>query len=331
MTNNAIRLVALAAAMAGATTAFAQSSVTIYGRLDVAAERLSISGSGPSRSASLLSNDGSRFGLRASEDLGGGSSAIFNIEQGFAPDTGAATQGGLAWGRTAWVGLADARFGELRLGRNYIPMDDEDWQFDPFAAAGLGAHWTLQPYAGRVNNSVKYLSPKVGAFTAEAMVAASEGVAGGKQVGLAGLYLTGALDGKLAYTKVKNAVPAGDRQEWLLAASYRFGAPRLSVMHYIRKDDGAAARLTSTVYGGNYTIGNGDVRLSYTNLKQGAESTRRFALGYWQNLSKRTSLYTAYARQTNSAGRNTTLNPSFIALNNGEDVSGFEIGMRHNF
>ncbi len=322
-------LVAAAAltALAAASAAHAQS-VNLYGRLDVSMERLSISGAGASRKLSRVSDDSSRFGLSGSEDLGGGLRASFNLENGFAADTGTVTQGGAFWGRTAWVGLGGA-FGELRLGRNYIPMDDDAWAFDPFAGGGFGAHWMAQPYQARINNSVKYLTPDLGGFQGGALISAGEG--GSRHLGLGGLYRQAQFGLKFAHNSVKNAVPAGDRRELMLAGDVRIGGPRLTAMYFQRKDDGVADKFSSLLLGTNVPLGGGDVRASYTRMEQGQERSRRFALGYWHDLSKRTALYTAYVRQTNSTGFNTSVNPSFPSLAGGEDLSGLQLGMRHNF
>lgn len=325
--SRSLKVLAIAAALAAVSSTQAQT-VTLYGRVDVSLERLSISGAGASRKHHAVSDDSSRFGVTGSEDLGAGWRANFNLESGFAADTGTITQGGAFWGRTAWVGLSGP-LGELRLGRNYIPMDDDAWAFDPFGGGGFGAHWMVQPYQARVNNAVKYISPDFGGFQGGALVSAGEG--GARHLGLGGLYRQQAFGLKIAHTSVKDAVPGGDRRELLLAGDVRLGGPRLTAMYFQRKDDGVTDKLNSWLIGGNFPIGFGDVRASYSRLEQGGESTRRLAVGYWHDLSKRTALYTAYVRQTNSAGFNTSVNPSFVTLVGGADVSGLQLGMRHNF
>ena len=63
------------------------------------------------------------WGLRGTEDMGGGLKAVFQIEAGLNMSTGALGQGGLGFGRQSYVGLA-GDFGAVRLGRQYSPMDD---------------------------------------------------------------------------------------------------------------------------------------------------------------------------------------------------------------
>lgn len=113
---------AAAAVLAGAAGAHAQqASVTLYGLLDAGVESVSNVGAAGQRLNRLPTNTNSapsRFGLRGSEDLGGGLKALFTLENGIAPDTGMAGQGGRLFGRQAWVGIGSA-YGTFSLGRQY--------------------------------------------------------------------------------------------------------------------------------------------------------------------------------------------------------------------
>lgn len=122
-------LIALAV-IAASGTAMAQSTVTLYGLIDanVGAYKTNVvSGTAiQSMSQTKLESgglNGSRWGMKGSEDLGGGLAAIFQLESGFAVDTGASAQGGLLFGRRANVGLAGG-FGKLEIGRNSSSYDD---------------------------------------------------------------------------------------------------------------------------------------------------------------------------------------------------------------
>ena len=325
------RAVALAT-LATATAATAQSNLTIYGRLDATVEHVRItSTTGVTRNLSTLSNDGSRFGFRGVEDLGGGLQAKFNLENGFAVDTGVVTQGGILWGRMAWVGLSSSRLGEIRLGRNTIPLDDMAWPLDPFYAGGVGALWPLLPYQSRVDNSIKYVAPMIGKLELQGLVSAGENVPGGKQFGMSAAYREQPFDLTLAYTVVKDAVAAGDRKELYLGGALKLGGPRI-VASYFQRDDAGAPKLSTVNVGGNLPLGaSGEARVSLTKVKQGSESTNQYAVGYWHALSKRTALYTAVMKQDNSANRNPLLTPSFAKKAPGEDASSIQLGMRHNF
>lgn len=107
------------AALALAGSAQAQN-VTLYGVLDSGIERLSASGGAGSvvRVPNLTASVPSRWGLRGSEDLGGGMKAVFTIESGFGVDNGTQGQGGRGFGRQAFVGL-ESGWGTVTFGRQY--------------------------------------------------------------------------------------------------------------------------------------------------------------------------------------------------------------------
>lgn len=118
------KTIALAAGLAGMalSPAFAQSSVTLYGLMDAGLAHIdNVAGASSNqvRSGSALT---SRFGLRGSEDLGGGLSAIFNLESGIWADTGA-IQGDF-FQRQSWIGLRSASFGEVTAGRLLPSISD---------------------------------------------------------------------------------------------------------------------------------------------------------------------------------------------------------------
>ena len=127
-------LIAFAALSAIAGMAQAQSTVTIYGLLDGNIQSLKTSVAGAGAQAGTIQSltqaridsaglNGSRWGIRVSEDLGGGLAAVGNLESGFNLDTGSSGQGGLLFGRRANVGLSGG-FGTVTIGRNSSSYDD---------------------------------------------------------------------------------------------------------------------------------------------------------------------------------------------------------------
>jgi predicted porin len=107
-----------------ATSAFAQNSVTLYGVID---EGIDFTNNvGGSHVYELTSGyaQGSRWGLKGSEDLGGGLKTIFQIESGFNVNTGKLAQGGLGFGRQAYVGLESEQYGTVTFGRQYDSVVD---------------------------------------------------------------------------------------------------------------------------------------------------------------------------------------------------------------
>jgi predicted porin len=156
---------ALLALSAFAGVAHAQSSVTLYGIAD--AGILYNNNNGGHSQVSLSTANSSRFGLKGTEDLGGGLSAIFTLENGYAISSGALSQGGLLFGRKAFVGLSSTTFGTLTAGRQYSASNDQTSQFASgadWAASGLGfgtraADVDNVDTTNRIANAIKYQSP----------------------------------------------------------------------------------------------------------------------------------------------------------------------------
>ncbi|WP_321914345.1 MULTISPECIES: porin [unclassified Paraburkholderia] len=111
-----------------APAAHAQSSVTLYGLIDAGIMYTNNVASGKSGGALWQATsgnvNGSRFGVRGSEDLGGGLHAVFVLENGFNVQNGKLGQDGRMFGRQAYVGLASDQFGSLTLGRQYDSLVD---------------------------------------------------------------------------------------------------------------------------------------------------------------------------------------------------------------
>ncbi|MHB9834320.1 porin [Paraburkholderia terrae] len=151
---------------------YAQSSVTLYGVLDDGLNYTS--NAGGHHAFAMVSGDTAEtsFGLKGSEDLGGGLSAIFTLESGVNLNSGQLNQGGRLFGRQAFVGLSSTSAGTLTLGRQYDATVD---MWSPFTAAGnsigdLAAHPfdnDNADYDFRLGNSVKYVSPTLYGFQLE--------------------------------------------------------------------------------------------------------------------------------------------------------------------
>jgi predicted porin len=148
-----------------ALPAFAQSSVTLYGIVDSGVlYNDNIKGL---HEVALSQANSSRWGLKGNEDLGGGLAAIFNLESGFTSGTGALSQGGLEFGRRAYVGLSSPTWGSLTAGRQYPITDDMNGSFASgvtWAGSGIsygtrGADVDNLDTTNRIQNSVKYTSP----------------------------------------------------------------------------------------------------------------------------------------------------------------------------
>lgn len=192
------------------SAAHAQSTVTLYGLIDEGLNYTNNAGHGAALKMSSGDVLGSRFGLKGSEDLGGGYSAIFRLENGFNGSNGSLGQGGRLFGRQAYVGLSSTKLGTITLGRQYDPTAD---LFSALTAAGAWAgNIASNPFDNdnadwdfRVNNSVKYTTPVWGGFTGEAMYAFSNtagGFAENRVISAAGQYQAGGLTAVAAYMQI---------------------------------------------------------------------------------------------------------------------------------
>lgn len=158
------RLVLGALLFALANSVQAQSSVQLYGIVDDALTYVSNEGGGRAWAQFSGVGQSDRWGLRGVEDLGSGYRAIFRLENGFTVNNGQLAQGGLEWGRQAFVGLESDRFGSLTLGRQYDFMTPYLTEFSAGSitpsvfAFHLG---DLDRLGGeRINNAVKYQTPE---------------------------------------------------------------------------------------------------------------------------------------------------------------------------
>ncbi|WP_313957424.1 porin [Paraburkholderia sp. BCC1885] len=202
--------VALLALGAVAGSAQAQSSVTLYGIVDTG---ILINNNIKGLHEYALSQaTSSRWGLKGSEDLGGGLSAVFDLENGFTTATGGLSQGGLEFGRKAFVGLSSKQFGTVTLGRQYSVSNDLTANFASgadWAASGLGYGTRANDVdnvdtSNRIQNSIKYVSPNYN----------------GLQAGV--LYSLGGVAGQFSQNSIFDASVAYSNGPISLGAGYTF-------------------------------------------------------------------------------------------------------------
>lgn len=137
--------------------AYAQSSVTLYGLIDESV-RVQTSASGDVVGLNEGAINGTRWGLKGSEDLGNGTHAIFQVESGYNVGTGKFDQQGQLFGRFAWVGLQNDSYGTLKLGRQYGGIYSfYASNFDPIGGGNVNAvDWTLFLTGIRFDNTAEY-------------------------------------------------------------------------------------------------------------------------------------------------------------------------------
>ncbi|PQV54707.1 porin [Paraburkholderia sp. BL21I4N1] len=234
--------------------AHAQSSVTLYGSIDEGFEY--ISNLGGHADYAMVSNTqqlGSRWGIKGTEDLGGGVNAVFQLENGFSLNNGSALPNGQMFGRQAYVGIGSNQFGTVTLGRQYDSVVD---YVAPLAAVGswggtLFSHLDDADNLNetfRINNSVKYTSADY-----------------------AGLQFGG------LYGFSNQAGAFSDNRAWSVGTRYQNG-PLSVAAAYMNIDNGSANSTGAVIgtpqlsaqqrvagVGANYTIGPAVLGLVYTH------------------------------------------------------------------
>lgn len=338
--------VAMLGAFAGA--AFAQSSVTAFGILDVGVRYVDNDSAGHQWTMATDGSLQSRLGFRGTEDLGDGLKAGFWLESAVAADTGTANAQRF-WHRRSTVSLISDSLGELRLGRDNTATYWNLNVFDPFNNNGVGAMTTLFPAAVasqavqtlvRADNVVGYFLPgNLGGIYGQAQYAAGEGNDDNKYVGGRIGYAAGPLDVALAYGQTWTTTPQRVKT-WDAGVSYDFGIVKLFGQYaYLEYDQWDR---TNYLVGATVPVGvAGLVRASYTYSKfdgpgcpprlTNCDDGNQVALGYVHNLSKRTALYTTAALLDNASNGAISIPGGPAGIGRGEKSVGVEMGMRHAF
>lgn len=340
-------LIALAV-LAASGAAMAQSSVTLYGILDVymgsvsnennAASVAAGAGAGSITQTVLNSGavNGSRWGLKGSEDLGGGLKANFDLQQGISMDSGAGTSAtATAFARQSWVGLSGG-FGALRFGRTTTPYDDvsgaSDAVFDS-ALAPMNSVFKSTGYTSRPDNTIYYQAPNMGGFSGALSYSLGEDkTATTDATSTTSLNLTygaGPVAVQLAYQlqDIVTGVGQADKSFTRLGGSYDFGVAVAKLTYgkasNIGNVDGADA--SDYQLGVDYKASSAlTLSASYAqsndNATAGDFSRKGYGLGAAYTLSKRTFLYGGYESDTTTKTGVADAKHSVLAL-----------GLQHRF
>ena len=368
-------LIALAALGAFAGAASAQSSVTLFGIVDTGIRAVRNGDSGTTKS---LTNDGlsaSRLGFRGEEDLGGGLKAGFWIEGLVGIDSGAGGFGPVAngnggntpfkqWNRRTTISLIGP-FGEVRLGRDYLPTFSNLAAFDSYGAVGLGNILNLVGSAAanyptgtlgsggniiRADNSVAYFLPaNLGGLYGTVMGAAGENTiqqnGNNRYVGGRIGYAAGPFDVAAAYGRTR-IVGNDDLRVWNLGGSFNFGVAKLSALYHRGEyTPTGLAQISQRLWaiGANVPLGQGEFRATYQRSDVGGgiaanvglrneDDARQYAVGYIYNLSKRTALYTDVSRLQNRGGSLLAIpGGTGVGFSGGQNSTAFALGVRHAF
>ncbi|WP_310631245.1 porin [Paraburkholderia sp.] len=341
-------LILTAAALTfAACQAKAQSSVTLYGRLDMGFDYLSNTRGGGADYRLQSANWGaSYFGFRGKEDLGGHTHAIFNLEAGIDMASGEQADSARYFNRIATVGISDDDWGTLTLGRT-LGLSNYQWDFDPFQQELTSSQSLSRGRLGPVtSNTVSYISPSYRGLSMQAQYAFGNASSGfnnglsgdyGRSGGVQINYASGPFRAMGMYEELRDSngrfsnVFVSSR-EWFGGLSLRTGKMlwQGAALHLSAPDTpaGLASSANEYWFGGKYTLSPAleiDAAVFHVDVGSGAGDATHdagghatmFTLGTLYQLSKRTVLYTTLAHVRNSAHSNFSVN----ANNPGSDNS----------
>jgi predicted porin len=328
------KLSAAALALGFSAAASAQSTVSIYGLLDMSVGQFQTSGAPKVWKAESGNMSTSFLGFKGTEDLGGGLKAKFAFEHFLRADVGGAGRfnGDAFWARSAYVGL-QGDFGSTVIGRNTTPLFVSTLIFnafgDSFGFAPSIRQYFLGPIPGTIgtivgdtawNNSIAYSSPNFSGASVNLLANLGEGAAGatGKNLGANVLFFSGPFAGTLAWQQVKNGVfpiPAGFKAQDTLQAgvSYDLGVAKLfGQLGNVKTKATADVKTSLYQFGASAPIGGGKLLASYGNAKRTVGTSdltnKTLTLGYDYNLSKNTDVYGVFMNdKTTGLSSGTTL------------------------
>ena len=352
-----VLVLSLLAAFAG--TAAAQSTqVEIYGRINTSVEVQSTTGE--SNTIGLV-NDSSRWGIKGSEDLGNGMNAFFQLESGFASDTGRLSNNGGIFNREAFMGLG-TKLGTVRFGRitspvyfasaDYISLHNHDTGNSSDALFGFAATGVNN------NNSVTYKTPSFAngdievAYSFNANATEQPGASNNQRnVQVAYNATFGALQVGAGVAQMLDAdvkAPGAPTQDGpknrsaVVRALYEVGPFILAGYYeyaklYVPSVDDDRSRNTLRLVGA-YLVGNNEFHVNVGRAgdfdgldKSGAT---QWTVGYNYNLSKRTRVYTFYTKISQDDNTNYYLGSDYgwgVNSRLGASYSSYGLGLRHNF
>jgi len=268
----------IALAVLAATGAASAQNVTVYGVADIWFGQTS--GSAPTQTQTVLESggvSGSRWGLKGSEDLGGGLKANFLLEKGFTLDDGKET--GSGFNRQAYVGFSGG-FGEVKLGNVYTAYDDisgaANAAFDS-ALAPVSGVWLSTGYNSNPNNNIYYT------------------------------YSAGAFTGALSYALGEDKTVASPGNDGSASAvtslnlQYAVGPVYVGLAYQKEAPQGGGDSTDFTRLNGTYDLGVAKVLLGYGKMTVGANSTTEWELGADVPVSDALTLSGGIARSSDNA------------------------------
>ncbi|CAH2893476.1 MAG: Outer membrane porin OmpC [uncultured Paraburkholderia sp.] len=323
-----------AALMSAGVVAHAQSSVTLYGRLDAGIEYISglpnanYTGSTSRWRAESGDWGTSLWGMKGVEDIGGGNKVLFQLEGSFNTMTGAGPGGGGLFNRWATVGLSNNTYGTFTMGRMLF-ISNGVWDFDPFgqsnwSSASLvrGRNWPQS------SNNLAYQSPKFYGFDVYGQYALSNATnwngngttPQGREAGLQLTYTSSLFQVRGIYDEIRNSAngnftdPFTASREYTAAFNVFLGQFKIQGAYQaVRTSAAASAAGTSPTsldheWGGvtwQATPAAALIAAVYhVNANKNGGNATIYTIGGSYNLSKRTLLDIQVATARNSKTAN---------------------------
>jgi predicted porin len=350
-------LIALAVAGTFAAPAFAATeNVDVYGKLHMSvsmfddqqdAQDPTVPGTEYLVNDLQVTSNASRFGIKGAEDLGGGLSAIWQVESSLNLDE----TGGTLAGRNNFIGLKGG-FGTVIAGNHDTPLKLVGRAVDLFGDTMADSRNVLNGGSDtRAKNVVVYMTPEMGGFGIAAAYAtdlANSGTAGdaldSSVYNLNATYKNGPIYLGLGYGDGDGHENAGLGSHMRLAGGVTFGPAKIVAQYDSLEDDSEtvgnqAGDFTGYMVGGAFTMGNIVLKANYMegendgDLLLAGYDTEQFTIGADYNLSKRTTVYALYA-----AGENITMGAGAGSTDqiaggttSGGDISVLSLGMTHTF
>lgn len=356
--NKKLIALAIAAAFAAPAAMADTGNVKISGKIDMSVD--SLNGENAAKTDNTretnLSNNSSYIRFSGDEDLGNGLKAVWQVSNFVDMGSGA----GNGWASDdSFVGMS-GNFGAVKLGKMATPMKVISRKIDLFgnhigdsrnlvskdsSATGSGAWgWDL-----RTNNTIAYQTPDFSGFGATVAYVTNKDTGAATDKTLSawsanGIYNNGPVFVGLAYEK-HNLSDAGtglqDEHAWRLGAGYSFGEAKVVALYQKADDLGGTSGADRKVWGlgGAYKMGMNTLKAQYYKAgdfhDQSNTGADMWALGVDHAMSKRTTLYAAYARTSNDSGANYSAfgaghgdNPGTAT---GKDPDGLSLGIIHKF
>lgn len=313
-------------ALGAVASAQAQSAVSLYGMVDMSVGQAQAPGAASTKVVDSGRMSTSYWGVKGSEDLGGGLSAVFTLESFMLNDTGAAGRftGDAYFARNSFVGLSSSSLGSVKLGRNTTSLFVNTLVFNAFGDS-FGFSPAIRHYfiSGTVsgdtgwNNSVMYATPSFGGLSATATIAAGE-ANGGRNSAVSAMYFGGPVGLGFAWQKAKMGALVDDTTSWQLGGSFNFSPVKLYAQYGKVDNDTTGNSFKITGLGGDYALTSaGKLMLQWGKVKPDVGAGRTTTtFGYDHQVSKRTDLYAVYMsdRQTGKTSG-----------------TAYAVGMRHRF